>query len=181
MNEKIIVSKNAFDLDFCNKCLEIHAANYGTIGSGFDTSVRKSKVTFLNGAFRHVDIYKEILQFLNDVNAHQFQFDLMGMEPPQLTEYDSAYQGEYKPHKDSNIPDENNIIRKLSMVVQITPPDSYEGGVLQFPDMKDYDESTTMAQGSAIVFPSYLLHGVTPVTSGKRKSLVVWANGPAFR
>jgi PKHD-type hydroxylase len=31
------------------------------------------------------------------------------------------------------------------------------------------------------VFPSFRLHRVTPVTSGVRKTLVVWSTGPAFR
>ena len=31
------------------------------------------------------------------------------------------------------------------------------------------------------VFPSYVVHRVTPVTRGTRRSLVVWANGPGFR
>jgi PKHD-type hydroxylase len=35
--------------------------------------------------------------------------------------------------------------------------------------------------GNVIVFPSFLLHGVEPVTSGKRRSLVAWMVGPWFR
>ena len=181
MNENIIVNKQAFGLNFCNQCLEIAANEFGLVGDGArDSDVRNSKITFLHGALNHLDIYTEILKFISEVNKHHFDFQLDGIESPQLTEYDSLYQGEYKPHKDS-FQNEQGITRKLSMVVQITPPDSYEGGLLQFPDIKGYDSSLTMEQGTAIVFPSYLLHGVTPVTSGKRKSLVVWANGQPFR
>jgi PKHD-type hydroxylase len=37
------------------------------------------------------------------------------------------------------------------------------------------------AQGAATVFPAFVLHRVTPVTSGTRYSLTVWCHGPKFR
>jgi len=39
----------------------------------------------------------------------------------------------------------------------------------------------TKTKGSVIIFPSYLLHRVTPVTSGLRKSLVLWAGGSSLK
>ena len=36
-------------------------------------------------------------------------------------------------------------------------------------------------QGTAIAFPSYVLHGVKPVTTGTRYSLVAWITGPEFK
>jgi len=36
-------------------------------------------------------------------------------------------------------------------------------------------------RGTATLFPSYLLHRVTPVTQGERFSLTIWAHGPQFR
>ena len=32
-----------------------------------------------------------------------------------------------------------------------------------------------------IAFPSYGVHRVAPVTTGTRKSLVIWVTGPQFR
>jgi PKHD-type hydroxylase len=37
------------------------------------------------------------------------------------------------------------------------------------------------ARGTVIAFPSYVLHRVTPIIAGTRKSLVVWITGPKFR
>ena len=37
------------------------------------------------------------------------------------------------------------------------------------------------ARGTLVAFPSYVMHRVTPVTSGTRKSLVAWVAGPKFR
>ena len=38
-----------------------------------------------------------------------------------------------------------------------------------------------LVQGQAIFFASFLLHKVAPVTSGVRKSLVMWFGGPPLR
>jgi PKHD-type hydroxylase len=35
--------------------------------------------------------------------------------------------------------------------------------------------------GSLIIFPSFLLHKVNPVTSGERKTLVVWKKGKLWQ
>ena len=79
---------------------------------------------------------------------------------------------------------DNNMLtdlppRKLSMSVQLSDPDDYDGGGLEISDGQIVE--ATDARGAVIVFPSYRVHRVTPVTEGVRRSLVVWANGPAFR
>lgn len=183
MNDSVIIVKNAFSVDFCNMCLSIDADHEGTVGGQerVNQDIRRSRVKFLEGIFYYFDIYRDVISVMKNVNNEFYNFDLVSIQPPQLTEYDSAYQGEYKPHADSDLFGDGGLIRKLSMSVQITPPENYEGGLLEFPESNDYDSANTIEQGTAVLFPSYVLHGVTPVTSGKRKSLVVWAGGPAFR
>ena len=36
-------------------------------------------------------------------------------------------------------------------------------------------------KGYMSIFPSFIVHKVTPITSGKRKSLVAWFTGPDWR
>ena len=70
--------------------------------------------------------------------------------------------------------------RKLSMVLQLTDPSQYEGGNLQL--MTSGEPITVRKQrGLVVVFPSYVLHQVTPVTNGNRQSLVSWITGPTFK
>jgi PKHD-type hydroxylase len=66
------------------------------------------------------------------------------------------------------------------MVIQLSEPNEYEGGDLQ---LLSGSEPTTAdkAKGKVVMFPSYMLHRVTPVTSGIRKTLVVWITGPSFK
>ena len=74
----------------------------------------------------------------------------------------------------------NSNARKLSLVVQLSDPEDYEGG-----DLEIYTGHEPLVvkkkKGMTAFFPSYQLHGVTPVTKGTRYSLVVWVHGPAFR
>ena len=95
----------------------------------------------------------------------------------QFTEYDSAYDGYYDWHIDTG-GKELSSNRKLSMSVQLSDPSEYEGGELQV-----VKETNVLKKnrGSAFIFPSYLLHRVTPVTKGTRYSLVCWISGHPFR
>ena len=45
----------------------------------------------------------------------------------------------------------------------------------------DSPEYMPREQGQIIVFPSYTLHEVTPITKGTRYSLVSWVSGPSFK
>ena len=78
-------------------------------------------------------------------------------------------------------------VRKLSMTLNLTTPDQYKGGNLKFdfgPHMGSRRFKTCQEirpQGSMIVFPSFLHHQVTPVTSGTRYSLVIWSLGKPFK
>ena len=70
------------------------------------------------------------------------------------------------------------IRRKLSMTVQLSPPEEYDGGELEFmiPAL-----SADKSIGSLCVFPSWMLHRVRPITRGHRWSLVSWICGEPFR
>ena len=78
-------------------------------------------------------------------------------------------------------------VRKISMTVNLNKPDEYEGGNLKFdlgPHLKEerfkvFDDMRT--QGSVIIFPSFMYHCVTPVTSGTRFSLVLWLLGKPWQ
>ena len=78
-------------------------------------------------------------------------------------------------------------VRKISVTINLNAPGEYEGGNLKF-DFgphnlgERYKECEEIRpQGSMIIFPSYLHHQVTPVTTGTRYSLVLWCLGKPFR
>ena len=69
--------------------------------------------------------------------------------------------------------------RKLSVVVQLTSPEEYEGG--DFETFEGKVLSAPKGHGTVLIFPSFVYHHVTPVTAGTRHSLVCWVNGPHIR
>jgi PKHD-type hydroxylase len=60
--------------------------------------------------------------------------------------------------------------RRLTLVMQLSDPNTYEGGDLVFEDGKRLNRE----QGSYVVFPSYKYHEVQPVLTGVRYSLSWW-------
>lgn len=143
-----------------------------------DTSIRKSKNSWLVLSDDTRWIYDRLGMIARSVNGMFWRFDITGFnEDLQYTRYncDGDFYGW---HVDGGM-SSNDPPRKLSMVVQLSSPDEYEGGDLQIHGQ--CLSTVQKAQGLVTVFPSYTLHQVTPVTAGIRRSLVVWLCGPAFR
>jgi PKHD-type hydroxylase len=113
------------------------------------------------------------------LNGQYYRFDLYGfLEDFQYTVYLGGEAGHYDWHIDAGASTVSP--RKLSLVLQLSDPSEYEGGELQF--MTSSGITTVRKEkGFVVAFPSYTLHRVTPVTSGIRKTIVVWITGPAFR
>lgn len=115
-------------------------------------------------------------------NNKSFGFDLRVFTEVQFTEYEADSNGHYSWHEDNTWVTDKPMQdeRKMSMVIQLSDPATYEGGKLELHNapLKDGEFG---GQGDMIFFPSFNRHQVTPVTSGKRYSLVTWFKGPPFR
>lgn len=141
--------------------------------------IRRSQVSWLNKNQDTAWVFEKLGHIAASLNAQYYRFDLTGFgEALQLTNYDQSEQGMYGWHQDYG--GKLTPSRKLSLVLQLTDPSQYEGGNLQV--MTGGQPQTVRKQrGLVAAFPSYVLHQVTPVTSGNRQSLVAWVSGPAFR
>ena len=73
-------------------------------------------------------------------------------------------------------------VRKLSVSLLLNEQDiDFEGGEFLFNTGNESNpHKIVIERGSMVLFPSYMLHAVSPVTKGVRKSLVVWVEGPNF-
>lgn len=73
-------------------------------------------------------------------------------------------------------------VRKLSFSIQLSDPEDYEGGELEFKCPPTADTFyAPKDRGTIITFDSRVLHRVNPVKSGIRKSLVGWVVGPRWK
>lgn len=123
--------------------------------------------------------YNKMAWIARQLNAQFYRFDLYGfMESMQYTVYHGDVEGHYEWHIDSG--GNTDFPRKLTLVLQLTDPEEYEGGDLLLMGSKDPSQAPKV-RGLVTAFPAFRLHKVTPVTKGIRKSIVVWITGPAFR
>lgn len=147
-----------------------------TTTTKLDQNIRRSKIA-------RVDVQKEawimqrLLKVLDVANSF-YQFDLTNgiVEPAQIAGYSEEDNGVYEWHLDIG---PANLTRKLSVSIPLNDPSEYQGGefVLNYGAPVEHKQEA----GNAIVFPSYFLHKVSPVTKGVRYSLVTWVHGPKWR
>jgi PKHD-type hydroxylase len=124
-------------------------------------------------------LYARLEEMVLRLNAQFYKFDLFGLnESFQYTVYDGMEGGHYNWHVDLGV--EKFEPRKISLSLQLTDPSRYEGCDLVL-EAGDGPYRAEKARGTLIAFPSYVLHRVTPIESGVRKSLVIWVSGPEFR
>ena len=146
-------------------------------GETVRSDVRRTLVSWLNIDDDNKWVYEKLAHVTESLNSKFFNFNLTTFgEPCQLTNYLSSDNGMYDWHIDMG----GCVSRKLSVVLQLSHPEEYEGGDLELL----YSNETikvSKKRGKIVVFPSWTLHRVTPVTGGSRQSLVLWASGPKFR
>ncbi|MES1226365.1 MAG: 2OG-Fe(II) oxygenase [Bacteroidota bacterium] len=138
--------------------------------------LRKSEVMFIPTSGNEW-IYDKLSAACIQANTNRYKFEITGFQTElQLASY--GPQNFFEWHMDFGPGNVSN--RKLSITVQLSDPDEYEGGELQFMINQNIF-TATKEKGTAILFPSFGLHRVTPVTKGVRKSIVGWISGPPYR
>ena len=160
--------------------------------SQYDPDTRKTSIYFLTE--KNNEINELIWSFLREANKIQFNYDLTFFQPIQFAEYKKG--GIHDWHWDGlgglKNEEKSNEIRKLSLTLALSDPDTYEGGELQFYNgdrpVEDFGNITgeqvsndIKSQGSVVVFDSRDWHRVAPVTNGVRYSMVCWCVGPNFK
>lgn len=153
----------------------------GTGGVQKSEDVRITNVSWLSPKPPTMPIWDKFSNVVAEVNRQFFQYELTGLyEPMQLGVYTGQEGGHYSWHTDTGMSD-MGVPRKLSVVMCMSDPSEFEGGELQLMNSKGEPETLELKKGRAWFFPSFLLHRVTPVTKGVRRSVVLWVGGPAFK
>jgi PKHD-type hydroxylase len=151
-------------------------------------AIRKSNVNFHNPNKENNWIFERLNWAIEKMNADFYNFDLDGYDFFQYSQYKSSQLGKYDLHIDmfmggDKMAENMTKNRKLSLTFLLNEPGvDFEGGDFQIVLGQEKDAQTIkMKKGLIIAFPSFVLHRVTPVTKGERKSIVVWVNGPKFK
>ena len=153
-------------------------------GSGI-ADIRRSKVRWLpirkEGTTKILNMISAIF---TEGNNNAFGVIWEGINDIQHTLYEAEDKGHYGFHHDVFLDAPVMKHRKLSMSIQLSDSEDYEGGDFQFHSSyapQAPDPIALRKKGTVLVFPSFFLHRVTPVTKGARKSLVAWADGPLWK
>jgi PKHD-type hydroxylase len=182
--------ENGFSEDELNKIISIGENKITTQGeeaivglmegSGVNTEIRRSRVAWFNSDEASW-LYQKLGWIARQLNGQYFQCDVSGFSDDlQYTIYDHTVEGHYDWHMDKGYASDGSPPRKLSLVLLLSDPNEYEGGDLEL-FAGNQTVKVQKTKGIVHAFPSYVMHRVTPVTKGTRRSLVVWLCGPKWR
>lgn len=150
---------------------------------------RKSKTAFMQFNDTNSWIFERMNAAIELINENYFNYDLNGYSNMQYSEYDGSSSDRYNYHADImfGIQHVEPQTRKLSITLLLNSPSKdFTGGEfgINYGD-ESLDKTgaykVEMKRGRIIAFPSYMIHKVFPVITGKRKSIVIWVTGPKFR
>tara|TARA_B100001250_G_scaffold299891_1_gene261528 strand:- start:248 stop:847 length:600 start_codon:yes stop_codon:yes gene_type:complete len=179
--------EDGFTTDECNTIIQLgesRDAIDSTVGGSkkeekFNGTIRRSLNSWLPLDEDSEWVYERLGNITRCLNGMNWRFDISGFsEDLQYTRYndDGSFYGW---HIDNGVVGSEHPQRKLSLTLQLSEADEYEGGDFQINATKL--STLPKKKGLIVCFPSYSLHQVTPVTKGIRRSLVVWLCGPPFR
>lgn len=176
--------QNALSPEDCDRAMAMATAgkmrDAGLVRQTKDHDIRRADIAWLDDLPEGAWLMDRLIGTIVEANRNRFGFDIAEFaESAQIARYGAERQGHFDWHSDIGA----GVLaakRKLTIVVQLSDPDAYEGGALELWPDSNVHQAPRM-QGMATVFPSFVLHRVTPVTAGTRWSLTLWAHGPAFR
>lgn len=158
-------------------------ANIGVNGTTENNGYRSSEIRWIDPGDPNSKFIKDLFwYYANQANRTAFGFDLNYINDIQYTIYHGNTNDHYEWHHDTFWGNPHAHDRKISIVMQLSDPSEYEGGDFQLDQQYPQPNYTDLKRrGTVIAFASFIPHRVTPVTSGVRKSLVAWIEGPKFR
>ena len=161
----------------------------GIEGSKVDRQMRHGEVVFLRRRDPEFDeVFRTLDWCVDEANDEWFGVDYnrRGARSVQFSIYRADAEGGghyYDTHQDTSlVSGDRPTQRKLSVVVQLSDPEDYDGGDFRMHHVAHHPPAETIRKrGTILIFPSLILHGVETVTRGTRYSLVGWYPGPAWR
>jgi PKHD-type hydroxylase len=181
--------KNVFDDSMIRDLTDMVYANYkfekgktGTKELGNETdsySTNNRDIAYINPQPHSKWLYDLLFPLALEANEKVFHFDIDIVTDSIHYVIYPEDGGHLDWHMDVGAHGVNK--RKLAMTVQLSDSSDYEGGDFQiWMGGKDY-MTVPREKGDVIVFPSFCMHRVTPITRGERRCLVFWTGGRPFR
>ena len=166
---------------------------------GEDPSKRSSQISWL------YDNYSKVILETLALDANDHAGWVLNLHRPEAVQYKTYEEGEgYDWHTDGHQdryaakalvqtathpmplnqttnPLLAGLVRKVSLTVNLSHPEDYEGGTLELDFHNQTHVFADCPRGSAVAFPSFIHHRISPIIKGTRKSAVMWVNGPPLQ
>lgn len=171
-------------------CKDYPLSRSKTVRDHLNTEDKNNSERISNNCFIFKDnktswFFEKVNKAFEAVNNTFYNFDLYGYSSFQYAEYEASEGGKYDGHMDLIMTEDKPIdmfnTRKLSMSLLLSEPEKDFTGGNFFIHQNINPTNIELTKGRMVFFPSFMLHGVAPVTSGIRKSIVIWADGPKFK
>jgi hypothetical protein len=178
--EDCYLVRNAVSEAFCDKLIE-----------EYSKPEVKKELPYIGDGGEHIDLDIRNVQRLKlplyagigatltaiglNINYDIWKYDITHSNQSEFLMYD--VKGKYETHVDT-FHQHSNETRKLTILVFLN--DDFEGGkfYIQNGHKRTYPEQK---KGTVLIFPSFMPHGVEPITKGVRYSIVTWMVGPYFK
>jgi PKHD-type hydroxylase len=173
LNKASLFSADECDL-IIKSCLEDLWLPSRVVG---EDSLHKSKRQKLRGEPDGFP-FDNIRTVTKQANDEIYDFRLLGIidqDFPQIFRYETGDY--YDLHIDLS---PMATTRKISFIVNLSDPTTYEGGNIEFLNT-DTSDANLNEQGSILIFPSFLPYKISEVTKGHKDIIVGCIHGAVFR
>ena len=122
-------------------------------------------------------LLKNVVELTHDVNNKYFGFNI-----PKKNDYSVIHLNEYISNNNVGYDWHTDVSRdfaedfKLTVLINLSK--QYTGGNFKLFKCSDINFFDT---GDVLIFKSFLSHKVEKITSGERKTLTFWMEGPCFK
>jgi PKHD-type hydroxylase len=175
---EVLVLPAAMGVEECTRAAllgESSKAMTAAVERGHAVDYRASTIAWIEPRPDAHWLYHRLAALFLEANR-RYRFDMLGFaDALQYTVY--GPQGRFDWHTD--LGSSTTSARKLSVSILLNAESEYQGGRLEFFNIARSQDA--LPAGTAVFFPSYLMHRVSSIARGTRRSLVAWGYGPPFR
>ena len=149
---------------------------------------RRANIAFIDTITHETQwLYEKFNNIIAHYNDSYFDYDITGYDYMQYAKYGVGDKHDF--HMDLPMGTRmldyylTECFRKLSVILLLSEPGvDFEGGNFEINHFSEqFPNNTNMRKGTVLIFPSFMLHRVAPITSGIRQTISVWPIGPKFR
>lgn len=183
-NSNVFVVRKVFDEAFLEGVIKQHdndSLRESGVYNGIKGKVNpESRISMQCNIDKHHAITKQVAQLVKRINNEYLNINVSTYcHENHFLKYPET--GNFKKHKDviysKGVVDHiEEPLRKISAICLLSHTDTFEGGKFAVYE-GEKRTSFNFSQGDVVLFPSYIMHQVDPVTSGVRYSTVHWSCG----